>query len=71
MRLISMFKGKGKRLSLTAALFVLLFSGSAQAVYQVGDQVTTNFTLNDVNGVSHSLFDYQGQCVLMNFFATW
>lgn len=60
----------GKRLSLVSALALILFSGSAQAVYQIGDQVTSNFTLNDVNGVSHSLFDYEGQCVLMNFFTT-
>jgi hypothetical protein len=63
-----MLRGKGTHLSLVATLALLLFSGSAQAVYSIGDQVTTNFTLNDVNGVSHSLFDYQGQCVLMNFF---
>ncbi|MBL7033376.1 MAG: redoxin domain-containing protein, partial [Candidatus Delongbacteria bacterium] len=46
-------------------------SGVAQAQYQVGDQVTTNFTLQDVYGETHSLNDYQGQCVLINFFACW
>ncbi|MBL7033372.1 MAG: hypothetical protein ISR91_04430 [Candidatus Delongbacteria bacterium] len=51
-----------------AVLAILVFGGQAQAVWQVGQQVTTNFTLNDVNGQSHSLFDYQGQCVLINFF---
>ena len=68
MRQISMLKRKWMHLSIVATLALLLFSGSAQAVYSVGDQVTTNFTLNDVNGVTHSLFDYQGQCVFINFF---
>ncbi len=60
-----------KRLSLVTMLALLLFSGAAQAVYQVGDQVTDDFTLQDVYGETHSLSDYQGQCILMNFFATW
>jgi hypothetical protein len=59
-----------KRLSLVTMLALLLFSGAAQATYQVGDQVTTNFTLQDVYGETHSLFDYQGQCVLINWFYT-
>ena len=59
------------RLSLVTMLALLLISGAAQATYQIGDQVTDNFTLQDVNGETHSLFDYQGQCILMNFFATW
>jgi len=50
---------------------LLFFSVAAQAVYSIGDQVTDDFTLQDVYGETHSLFDYYGHCVLINFFATW
>jgi hypothetical protein len=59
-----------KRLSLVVMLSLLVFSAAAQATYQVGDLVTDNFTLQDVYGETHSLFDYQGQCVLLNWFYT-
>jgi len=29
------------------------------------------FTLPDVSGMGHSLYDYRGQVVLLNFWATW
>ncbi len=40
------------------------------AQYQVG-QTVSNFTLNDVNGNPVSLNNYQGEVILLNFFATW
>jgi len=30
-----------------------------------------NFTLQDMDGESHSLSDYQGKIVIINFWATW
>ncbi len=54
--------------TIIAFIGLLCFAGTAEAVYQVGQQVTTNFTLYDVYGQQHSLFDYQGMCVMMNFF---
>jgi hypothetical protein len=30
-----------------------------------------DFTLNDLDGLSHSLSDYQGKVVLLAFFASW
>ena len=58
-------------LSLATMMALLFFSVAAQAVYSIGDQVTDDFTLQDVYGETHSLFDYYGHCVLINFFATW
>ena len=51
--------------------FLLIFLlNSAWASYSVGDTVT-NFILNDVNGNPISLNNYQGEIILLNFFATW
>ncbi len=30
-----------------------------------------DFTLQDINGVSHKLSDYRGKVVMLNFWATW
>lgn len=49
-------------------LFCLVSSANAQ--YAVGDTVD-NFTLNSINNTSVSLYDYQGDVILLNFFATW
>jgi cytochrome oxidase Cu insertion factor (SCO1/SenC/PrrC family) len=50
---------------------VLIFSTNfAHASYAVGDTVT-NFTLNDVHGNPISLYNYQGEVILLNFFTTW
>ena len=38
--------------------------------YSVGNTVS-NFSLNDVDGVQYSLYDYMGEVVLLNFYATW
>lgn len=37
---------------------------------QVGD-LAPDFTLEDMNGIMVSLFDYRGQPVIINFFASW
>ncbi len=52
-------------------LCLLLLTCGAKAQYAVGDTVTTDFTLEDVYGEWHSLFDYEGQCIIIYFFATW
>ena len=51
-----------------AAVFVLpvLQAGSASAVYQIGD-IVDDFVLDDVHGVSHSLYDYEGKIIVLNF----
>lgn len=43
---------------------------SAQAVYQIGD-VVDDFTLVDTDGISHSLYDYKGQIIVLNFGEYW
>ena len=47
-------------------MLAVAVAAPAQAQYQVGDTVG-DFTLNDSTGTPVSLFDYQGQVVLMNF----
>ena len=50
-----------------AILFAFaLFASTATASEQIVD-----FTLPDINGKSHSLSDYRGQWVIVNFWATW
>ena len=34
-------------------------------------EAATNFTLQDIDGKTQKLSDYQGKVVLLNFFATW
>jgi peroxiredoxin len=48
----------------------LLIISNGMAQYTVG-QTVADFTLNDVYGNSHTLYNYQGNIVLLNFFATW
>jgi hypothetical protein len=52
------------------SILLLLFSGTALSQYSVGDTVA-NFTLNDIYGNLISLYYYQGEVILLNFFATW
>lgn len=41
-----------------------------QAAYEIGDTVD-DFTLLDLDGNAVSLYDFQGDVILLNFFATW
>ena len=52
------------------SILLLLSFGTALSQYSVGDTVA-NFTLNDISGNPVSLYDYQGEVILLNFFATW
>jgi peroxiredoxin len=55
---------------LISLLFLLGSTNIVTAQYAVGDTVT-DFTLNDVNGNSVSLFQFKGKVVVLNFFASW
>ncbi|MBM3453069.1 MAG: redoxin domain-containing protein, partial [Bacteroidetes bacterium] len=59
-----------KKLLLSAA--ILIGMGGLNAQTPVGT-VVNNFTLTDINGNSHSLFDYldQGKMVVIDVSATW
>ncbi|MCB1866021.1 MAG: TlpA family protein disulfide reductase [Chromatiales bacterium] len=48
-------------------LFCLLISGSAAA----RDGIWPEFTLKDLDGRDHSLSDYRGRWVIVNYWATW
>ncbi|MBM3164325.1 MAG: T9SS type A sorting domain-containing protein [Bacteroidetes bacterium] len=52
--------------------FALLTGAASYAQTPVGT-VVSNFTLTDINGTSHSLFDYldQGKMVVIDISATW
>jgi cytochrome oxidase Cu insertion factor (SCO1/SenC/PrrC family) len=52
------------------ALFLFLISGVVFGGYSVGEHVN-DFTLEDVDGYKVSLYDYDGQVIVLNFFATW
>jgi peroxiredoxin len=55
---------------LLASGALLALTCSAQAAYQVGD-VVDDFTLVDTEGISHSLYDYKGKIILLNFGEYW
>ena len=55
---------------LVALLALPLATGSATASYNIGD-VVDNFILDDVDGVSHSLYDYEGKLIVLNFGEYW
>jgi len=40
------------------------------ADYNIGN-IAENFTLLDMNGVEHSLYDYEGHIIVLNFFVYW
>lgn len=46
-------------------------SGETTAVEQSDPSATPNFTLLDSQGNSHTLSDYKGKVVFLNFWATW
>ena len=48
----------------------LCLSLAAQAELQIGDPAI-EFTAYDVNGNPHSLSDFQGKTVLLNWWASW
>jgi len=57
----------------TSLTVALLFSGAASAQlqnYSVG-QAAPNFTVTDLHGDQHSLSDYAGKWVMIDFFAYW
>jgi len=51
---------------LLAAALLMLLPSTAAAVLQVG-QEAPNFSLPDTAGVNHSLTEFRGQCVVLNF----
>lgn len=57
--------GNGRKLPIVLGLLALV-PASALAVLQVG-QEAPNFTLPDTAGVNHSLLDYRGRVVVLNF----
>jgi peroxiredoxin len=55
-------------------LLALVVLAAIPAVLMAGPGVGTlapNFTLTDTAGVNHSLYDYQGKVVMLNFWETW
>ena len=51
----------------SAALLVLFLFASDS----IASEETVDFTLPDIHGNIHSLSDYRGQWVIVNFWATW
>lgn len=45
--------------------------GSKSAMKDVSGETAPDFTLQDLKGQSHSLSQYKGKVVLLNFWATW
>ena len=52
------------------AVLLLLTPGWALAINELGD-IATDFTLLDEDGVEHSLYDFWGKVILLNFSAMW
>jgi cytochrome oxidase Cu insertion factor (SCO1/SenC/PrrC family) len=65
-----MKKPKNYYLIIFIPLLLLCLVFTAQAQYAVGDTVP-DFTLNNLNNTPVSLYNYMGDVVLLNFFATW
>jgi peroxiredoxin len=57
------------------AVFILLIYNAVfaeQSLTELSEpQLAPNFTLLDMDGVSHQLSDYKGKTVIINFWATW
>ena len=49
---------------------ILILPSVSFGQYSVGD-TAANFTLYDVDGIQHNLYDYMGEVVLLNFYTTW
>ena len=58
------------RLPLLIAAALCLGAAPARASNYVGDTMA-DFTLLDVDGVPVSLYDFSGDIIVVNFFATW
>ncbi len=54
------------RILFVGAASLALFAGAAQAAPAVG-QVAPDFTLTDINGQTHSLSDYRGKTVVLEW----
>ena len=54
-------------------LTCLLFSAGAASVEikTYSEQASLNFSLSDLKGKTHTLADYKGKVVLVNFWASW
>jgi cytochrome oxidase Cu insertion factor (SCO1/SenC/PrrC family) len=57
-----------KAFSFLVVVLWLVWTGDARARYGLGDQVDRDFLLTDLDGNTHSLADYAGQMILLNFF---
>ncbi len=65
-----------KPLLTSSLLFLFSIFGNALADGQTltpvtGTPLAPNFTLEDTDGEMHTLSDYQGKVVIVNFWATW
>ncbi len=59
------------KLRILTALLALLLSGTASpAFYELGE-VVEDFTLLSPQGTPVNLSDFEGDVILVNFFATW
>ena len=54
----------------TALLWVVVTAATAFGQYEIGDAVQ-DFTLEDLEGNQVSLYDFLGDIIVLNFFATW
>ncbi len=57
-------------LSALLAGVVLVGGGPARATYELGDTVN-DFMLDNLAGTPTSLYDFAGDIIVLNFFATW
>ena len=52
------------------AVFLWADPAISRLAYDIGDTVG-DFTYPDVHGLPHSLYDFQGDIIVLNFFTTW
>ncbi len=61
----------GSALLATAVALLLPHGVTAQGrKYKIGDK-PANFTLKDDRGVTHTLSQYRGKVIILNFYASW
>jgi len=70
--LLQCFNGRWQRSLWAIGLMgaILFINTPAQAAYELGDTVA-DFTLDDLQGVPTNLYDFAGDIIVINFFATW